>query len=237
MVKIPGNYQYRALTKGHVIQRFWHDNKLTLLKIIGEFSPKDIVLDAGCGSGNISFYLAGKVSKVVGLDINKEAISFAGEQAKKLKLTNATFKVVDLKKIPFKENYFTKVILFEVVEHLSEIDYQKILFEIYRVMKRGGLLYLTTPNKISLWPIIEFVLGRLRIVPPLKGDQHILELTPSEVKKMMIKNKFKLREFGSINHFSPFICPFSWILAKEVFSLEVRYLDKFGPTIWLVAEK
>lgn len=236
-IVIPGDYQYQALIRGHIIQRFWHDNKLTLLHIIGDFSDRDIVLDAGCGSGNVSFYLAEKVREVVGLDISKETVIFTTNHAKKMGLKNAVFKVANLKKIPYKENYFTKVILFEVVEHLGRPDYQKILSEVYRVMKRGGLLYITTPNKISSWPIIEWTLDTFRLVPLLKNNQHILEFTFPQLEKALIEHKFKLECSGSINHLSPFISPLSWTLAKKIFNIEVNYFKKLGPIIWIVARK
>lgn len=236
-VVIPGDYQYRALVKGNIIQRFWHKSKLNLLEKIGGFSAEDIVLDAGCGSGNAIFFLAKKVNNMVGLDNNEKAIIFAKNKARQLKLTNVTFKLADLRRIPFKEKYFTKAILFEVVEHFTEKDYKKIIFEIYRVLKAGGLLYITVPNKISSWPIIEFVLDTFKLVPHLGGSQHISELTLFQLEKIVAEENFKLRNFGSINHLSPFISLFSKQLANIFFDFEVRYLKKFGPIIWLVAEK
>lgn len=234
---IPGDYQYRALAQGGSIQRFWHDNKFTLLDTIGDFSAQDIVLDAGCGSGNISFHLAPKVKKVIGLDVNKEAVIFASHHAKKLGVKNAVFKVADLKKIPYPENYFTKVILFEVVEHLDELEYQEILAEVRRVMKRSGLLYLTTPNKVSSWPAIEWALDTFRLTFLMRSVQHILEFTFSQLKRILIEHQFKLICFGSMNHLSPFISSLSWRLAKKVANIEINYFQRLGPIIWLVARK
>lgn len=234
---IPGDYQYRALTQGQVMQRFWHDNKISLLQLIGNFSSEDIVLDAGCGSGNISFYLAKKVSKVIGVDVNKRAVCFAESHARALKLKNVSFKTANLKKLPFKKNYFAKVILFEVIEHLSEVDYGKMITEIHHVMKPGGLLYLTTPNKLSSWPIIQWFLDTFKLVPALGKSQHILELTPLQAKKIIRENGFNLLKYGSLNHISPFFSLFSWRLGKKIFNFEVKHLQCLGPIIWLVAEK
>lgn len=235
-VKIPGDYQYRALTKGPVVQRFWHENKLRLLDAIGKFSAGDVVLDAGCGSGNVSFYLFKKVKKIVGLDISNQAIDFAKKQSKKLRLINAVFQTADLRKMPFKNDSFSKIICFEVVEHMDEANYSKILKEFYRVLKPGGLIFLTTPNKLSPEPLIEWCLDRFKLVPSLSG-QHVWRPTISKLKDIFTKNKFKVIKSGTINHFSPFLSLVSWNLAKMVFVFEVKYLKKFGPIIWLVAEK
>ncbi|MCL5985063.1 MAG: hypothetical protein M1371_00685 [Actinobacteria bacterium] len=104
-------------------------------------------------------------------------------------------------------------------------------------MKPGGLLYLTTPNLISLWPIIELILDTFKLVPPLKNNQHNLKFTFSQLKGIVFEGKFKLKSIGSINHLSPFLSAFSWTLAKKFFNFEVKYLKEFGPIIWMVAEK
>lgn len=234
--KIAGDYQYRALTKGLKVQRFWHQSKIEFLKMMGKFSSQDVVLDAGCGSGNISFYLAKKVRKVIGLDANQEAIVFAQSQTKQKKLTNTVFKRANLKKIAFKDSYFTRVILFEVVEHLNEKDYSKIFAEIHRVMKPGGLLYLTVPNQRSLWPLIELVLETFHLVPSLK-EQHLFRFNFSFISQMVTQSRFRLKNHGTMNHLSPFVSFLSWRLAKKLFCFEVMHFKKSGPLIWLIAEK
>ncbi|MFH1841145.1 MAG: class I SAM-dependent methyltransferase [Candidatus Shapirobacteria bacterium] len=234
---IPGDYQYQALNTGHTPQRFWHANKLELLNILDNFSPKDSVLDAGCGSGNIAFFLAHKVKKVIGLDLSQSAIDFAQQKVIETRVKNLSFQTADLRHLPFRDNSFTRVILFEVVEHLNLKDYQQILSEIYRVLKPDGKLYLTTPNQLSLWPLIEWFLDTFRLVPPLKNQQHILELTLPLVTQTLIRCGFKIEKTGTMNHLSPLFSIFSWKLAQQVFYFEIKYLKKFGPILWLVARK
>lgn len=237
MIIVPGNYQYQALKSGPTPQRFWHTNKLKLLETIGNFSSKDLILDAGCGSGNIAFFLAEKVRKVIGLDLNPSAIRFAQKRAADLNLDNLSFQVANLKRLPFENNSFTRVVLFEVAEHLNLKDYRQILSELYRVLKPNGKLYLTTPNQASLWPLIEWFLDTLRLVPPLKSQQHILELTLPMVTRTLVKCGFKIEKTGTINHLSPLVSIFSWKLAEKVFTFEIKHFKKFGPILWLVARK
>lgn len=234
---IPGGYQYRALNYGPTPQRFWHASKIALLNKVGSFSKEDIVLDAGCGSGNVVFFLADRVLKVIGADMSKNAIEFARQRALGLKMGNLSFDKINLKKLPYPNESFTKVVLFEVIEHLGLDDYHKIISEIYRVMKNGGELYITTPNKLSLWPVIERFLDTFKLVPQLRNKQHILQLTIALTTKVIIKNGFYVKETGTINHLSPFLSIFSWKLAKLLLNIEIKYLRKFGPILWLVAKK
>lgn len=48
-------------------------------------------------------------------------------------------------KIPFKEDYFDAVLCRNVLEHIPNNKQQKSLNEIYRVLKRGGIIYVVIP--------------------------------------------------------------------------------------------
>lgn len=53
-IAIDGGYQYRALTEGYRVQRFWHYSKTLAIQ---EFLPPqstDRIIDVGCGSGVIT---------------------------------------------------------------------------------------------------------------------------------------------------------------------------------------
>jgi len=53
------------------------------------------------------------------------------------------------KGIDYPDNYFDYVTMLAVIEHLN--NYDKVLNEIYRVLKKEGLLIITTPKKKSRW--------------------------------------------------------------------------------------
>ncbi len=101
------------------------------------------VLDVGCGNG---YYLSllnrlGLELDLVGIDIDKtaliDAVKFIGD--KKVKLIHA-----DGSKIPFPSGSFDKVVMSEVIEHVD--DEEAVLNEVFRVLKKRGILSLTTCN-------------------------------------------------------------------------------------------
>ncbi len=101
------------------------------------------VLDAGCGHGYGSAYLAnGAASEIVGIDSDRKAIRFASETYRN---PNLRFEVMDVSRLIFQPESFDAVISFEVIEHL--VDAATYLREIERVLKTGGLFLLSTPNK------------------------------------------------------------------------------------------
>ena len=101
------------------------------------------VLDAGCGHGYGSAYLAdGTAREIVGIDSDRKAIRFASETYQNPKLH---FEVMDVSRLMFQPESFDAVISFEVIEHL--VDTTPYLREIKRVLKTDGLFLLSTPNK------------------------------------------------------------------------------------------
>ncbi len=119
----------------------------TLSHYFGEKNLKKLsLIDIGASSGIIDNVLATKFKKVVGVDIDKDAISYA---KKKFKRKNLIFKVGDALKLDFKQNTFDVVICTHIYEHVS--DPKKLFKEIYRVLKPDGVCYLAAINK--LWPI------------------------------------------------------------------------------------
>lgn len=49
--------------------------------------------------------------------------------------------------IPYRDNTFDAVTMFDVIEHIDQYD--ELLQDVYRVMKPNGILVLTTPNRWS----------------------------------------------------------------------------------------
>jgi len=111
------------------------------------FTPSDlkkkVVLDVGCGKG-LNGYLIRVTrdvegSTIIGLDINKEYLSFC-------RTFNTYTKLVKQKlpKLPFKDKSVDFLICTEVIEHLKKKDGERLLKEIDRVCK--GRAIVSTPN-------------------------------------------------------------------------------------------
>lgn len=95
-------------------------------------------LDIGCG-GSEEF----KIHNVRG-DVNCDILKPA------YKILN--FIQCDAQHLPFKDEAFEQVIMFDIIEHLHSPF--KALKEAWRVLKTGGILHLGTPNALYLPKII-----------------------------------------------------------------------------------
>ncbi|MHB1406039.1 MAG: glycosyltransferase [Desulfitobacteriaceae bacterium] len=103
------------------------------------------VLDAACGEGYGSDILAQNALQVYGIDISAEAIEHAQSQYVG---RNLTFIQASVDSIPIGDHSIDIVVSFETIEHLDEITQVKFLKEMKRVLKDGGFLVISTPNKL-----------------------------------------------------------------------------------------
>jgi GT2 family glycosyltransferase/2-polyprenyl-3-methyl-5-hydroxy-6-metoxy-1,4-benzoquinol methylase len=114
----------------------------TILPLV---SGKD-VLDIASGEGYGSNILASKAASVTGVDINEELVAHATATYGK---TNLNFKAGNVVSIPLENASVDIVVSFETLEHVNEQEQQKFLQEITRVLKKDGVLIISTPNKTN----------------------------------------------------------------------------------------
>lgn len=103
------------------------------------------VLDAACGEGYGSNILAETAKDVIGVDIDADAVNRAGKlYAHK---DNLRFEQGNIERLNLQDGSIDVVVSFETIEHVDEETQNKFLYEIDRVLKRDGILIMSTPNK------------------------------------------------------------------------------------------
>lgn len=105
--------------------------------------PKSKILDLGCGVGTMSMWLASKGNDVVGLDVSQSAVNLANLSKKALNLKSVSFISGDVLKTSFKKSRFDAVVCSEVIEHIK--DDRRLLIKSYSLLKKNGVLLLSTP--------------------------------------------------------------------------------------------
>jgi len=102
------------------------------------------VLDIASGEGYGSNILAGAAKSVVGVDISEDAIAHA---SKKYVKPNLRYIAGSAAHIPLPDHSVDRVISFETLEHHDR--HEEMFSEIKRVMRPGGLLMISTPDKLN----------------------------------------------------------------------------------------
>ncbi|CCO24982.1 class I SAM-dependent methyltransferase [Maridesulfovibrio hydrothermalis] len=123
-------------TKGYVKQ-------LAFAKLLESAKRKNIplnritVLDAGCGQGELSVYLAAKGFNVIGVDLSAEACKTAECLADKVGVgSQCRFVAESLEKIPVPDRSVDFIIGFASFHHF--IKYKCVANELHRILKTGG---------------------------------------------------------------------------------------------------
>jgi ubiquinone/menaquinone biosynthesis C-methylase UbiE len=115
-------------------RRLWQNPK----EILGAVRIKRnfVAADLGCGSGFFTVPLAEKAKKVYGIDVQKEMLEFLERKIQRLKINNITLLLSEENEIPLGHE---SVDLLVSVNTLHEFNYkERIIEEIYRVLKKGG---------------------------------------------------------------------------------------------------
>lgn len=103
----------------------------------------DLILDYGCGTGILTFYIAHKYGcHVIGVDISRRAIHLA-RASPLTKELNVSFMQGDLLHLNFNEK-FDKAISIQVLEHVDKE--QAVLRKIRSILKPTGVFFLTVPS-------------------------------------------------------------------------------------------
>jgi ubiquinone/menaquinone biosynthesis C-methylase UbiE len=108
---------------------------------IAQLPSDGLILDVGCGLGAWIVASSRRGGRVVGSDIDKQACSIAFARVGRMCVGIVLYAAGTF---PFKENSFQGMYTHKVIEHIS--DDKGLISEVYRVLKSGGSLVLTTPN-------------------------------------------------------------------------------------------
>ncbi|MBN1314325.1 MAG: methyltransferase domain-containing protein [Anaerolineales bacterium] len=207
------------------------------------------VLDVGSGRGEIVRQCARLGAHAYGIDFSTSANILARElltsEIPGLRWTGVIQS--DAKYIPFPSNYFDRVLMFDIVEHLYPQELYQALREVRRVLKiNGRLIVHTAPNRWYdrfAYPWVRFYRtlsgegdnypANPREITPVNLHVHVNEqdiLSMSRVlrragfsSKVWLDSPPQSRQEGIILHLLRSIAfgipPFRWFFEREVFAV------------------
>jgi 2-polyprenyl-3-methyl-5-hydroxy-6-metoxy-1,4-benzoquinol methylase len=112
--------------------------------VIAPDSSASIICDLGCGDGSFIRFIQDDYanSNIVAVDVNRSKIRKAA------KFIRASFIIADVRHIPLRQSSCDMVSCLEVVEHMKTT--KSFFNDIIRILKRGGIFVISTPNIHSL---------------------------------------------------------------------------------------
>jgi len=116
----------------------------------GRYSERDVILDAGCGSGRKFSFMTSLGFNITGCDTNKSSISKLKQQhpTKKLNVSN-------LKYLPYNSNYFDHIICNAVLHFATDhTEFKAMISELKRVLKPNGTLFIRMTSEFGIEHLI-----------------------------------------------------------------------------------
>lgn len=180
------NHTHAHLTRGFgLFETFLAKKRAAMAnKLIPTKTRKGRILDVGCGSFP-HFLLSTKFSEKHGVDlmVHEKMIPLQMKDALHLKKIN-----LHKEKINYKENYFDVIVMLAVLEHIDRKKLPSLLKNINRMLKKGGVLIMTTPSPWStgvLW-----ALSRTFLISKEEIDDHKELLGSKEILGQLQKASF-----------------------------------------------
>jgi len=104
-----------------------------------------VMLDIGCGYGWCELNLLERgVRKIIGVEVTEADLDTIRKNISNDKLELRVSSAIDL---PFESNSFDTVVSWEVIEHIPRGSEEKMFSEVVRVLKPGGVFYISTPAR------------------------------------------------------------------------------------------
>src|SRR6185436_3387269 len=156
-------------------RRPWNPYWFLCQSIAEQFrSPKEKLLDFGCGPGIYSV-IFGKVGyEVSGFDISPSNVEIANELAARYELANQVhFDIGAAERLDYPDEYFDVVVGIDILHH---VDIAHSVQECLRVLKKGGAAFFKEPVAVPLFdPLRESALGRWLVPKHSSLERHITE--------------------------------------------------------------
>ena len=156
------------------------------LVALQEQTKPGYLLDVGCGLGTFLSLAESFGWQVSGTEVSEFAVSYA-----KKELARDVF-LGNLEKAGFENNYFDVVTLWHVLEHVQRPV--KLLAEVKRIIKPGGLVVIEVPNVRYLPQLIKGVLKAgnpyFYICPENNPEKHLSHFDGKTLKRILSRADF-----------------------------------------------
>ena len=215
------------------MERYYQQRKMRFLynaiKTVVDEKP-DKIADLGAGEG---IFL--DIAKSFDQNIVTVGLDIASEHCKMLNEKGHYSICADAENLPIKDNSLDAVFLLDVIEHFYDAS---VLDEINRILKVGGVLLLSTPNKYGTYEYKEWVyfgmhlkdtLNSLRGKPRSYFPYHVNLYSKKEIVETLEMRGFSVEGISTMGFCLPFFGNINFIFnvyKSERFLKVLEYLER-----------
>jgi ubiquinone/menaquinone biosynthesis C-methylase UbiE len=224
---------FEDITRKRYQGREWH---VPIVAKFSAFHGKD-VLEIGCSIATDGLEFASNGARYVGVDLTPKSIELAKERFNLFGVPGQ-FEVADAEReLPFPDDSFDHIYSFGVIHH-SPVP-ERIIREIYRVLRPGGTLTVMLYNRSSINYYIEIMFLRKifrwcllpRFMPRLLAAVTGFDRWKLEGHREMLKKKITKEQWISMNTDGPF-CPLARVYDQREAAILFKDFANLRQDVW-----
>jgi len=213
--------------------REWH---IPIIAKFDTFRGKDVV-EIGCGVGTDGIEFARNGANYVGVDLTPNSVELTRERFKVFEVPGR-FEVANAEEgLPFADASVDHVYSFGVIHHSPAPE--KIVREIYRVLRKGGTFTVMLYNRSSINYYIEIMFLRRilryllmpKFMPPLLATVTGFDRWKLEGHRDLLKRKLSKEEWISMNTDGPF-CPLARVYDHDEAAALFSVFENVRQEVW-----
>ena len=164
-------------------ENYWFRRHEVVYRRLADRCADRDVLEAGCGEGYGADLIADVARSVIGLDYDELTVAHVRACYPRVDVRHG-----NLAALPLPAASVDVVVNFQVIEHLW--NQPQFVAECARVLRPGGVLLMSTPNRITFSP------GRDTPVNPF----HTRELNAQELTELLVDGGFTVTSMSGVFH-------------------------------------
>jgi SAM-dependent methyltransferase len=164
-------------------ENYWFRRHEVVYRRLADRCVGHDVLEAGCGEGYGADLIADVARRVIGLDYDESAVAHVRARYPRVEMMHG-----NLAALPLGDSAVDVVVNFQVIEHLW--DQGQFVGECLRALRPGGVLLISTPNRITFSP------GRDTPINPF----HTRELNAAELTELLTCVGFTVESMLGVFH-------------------------------------
>lgn len=157
---------------------------------LADASDDKVILDLGTARGEVCFLLAPHAQEVIGIDASPKALALAEAGRKRRALSNVRFVQGDVATLePIPAGSVDVAGAFDLLEHIDDSTVRQMLDALRRVLKKGGVLAVYTPNRqhyVERLKAHDFILKQF--------PEHIAVRRPREIERLLVEGGWRVTE-------------------------------------------
>ena len=164
-------------------ENYWFRRHEVVYERLAERCRDRDVLEAGAGEGYGADLIANIARRVIGLDYDESSVAHIRARYPRVEMLHG-----NLAELPLDDASVDVVVNFQVIEHLW--DQGQFVAECLRVLRPGGVLLMSTPNRITFTPDSDTPINPF----------HTRELNAAELTELLTEQGFNMEAMLGVYH-------------------------------------